>query len=474
MRGALPPLTATTTAVERILLLKARKLLTVMRKPRGGWPERQPLTPFDLEKVAKKSGDVARWKEAGEDERAVFEVMGVDASDVNIHHIRKDLNDMFALVTGIPRMVINIPLRNTSTPGNELDATQWLVRGLNSDAKRILIEQGTWATPSVTLFFTPTLNVMPTYLLTIDGFRTQNRAAVSDGIRHAMCSDSHLLSPLMEALAGGGERNGDLYQKAIGFISKVSIEVQQNQDGQTLRAILKADPPTFDVALWKNWRNALCAVRYQVLNGVVGVPCPPVRCSLCHGAGHDAGACEYPRLEGWIGALSPQPRRKPRTEGGDTAPKQRRRNAGQQKEDWVVAGQQGGQTTPALAAGVEQPTTGEPQPGRLSGHGEGWPNSAWQQAPVTQAKQYYAATSTYGHAHGMSEPYLTMEAPQPTPGNQWAAAEYLRLGGGQAPYTAPHNPQATTYKPQKRDGDEWGGSREQYPHGRWTGEGSWN
>ena len=54
----------------------------------------------------------------------------------------------------------------------------------------------------ITLFFSPTLHIMPTYLLTVDGFRTQNGLAVEVGVRRILCSDRTLAAPLLDVAHG--------------------------------------------------------------------------------------------------------------------------------------------------------------------------------------------------------------------------------------------------------------------------------
>ncbi|KAI0329237.1 hypothetical protein GY45DRAFT_1371785 [Cubamyces sp. BRFM 1775] len=472
--GTLPPLTQTTTAEERIALLGARGLLAVMRKPPQGWPDRQPMAPCDLERLP-KNRDLERWLATDEAERAVFEVMGVHARAPNLFSIRKNLNDKFALITGKPRMTINVPTMNGTTPGNEDVPTAWLISGLSPDAKRILVEQGTWAMPEITLFFTPTLSVMPTYLLTIDGFRTQDVRAVEDGIRRALCCDRRLADPLAGALSSGGQANGDLQQRVVAFISKMSIDVRPNPDGQTLRAAIWSDPPTFSPGHWRAWRHALCTVQYEVLRGVIGTPCQPIRCALCHGAGHGASECEYPRLEGWTGATSPRFTRKPKAKPTEGGPLQ----GGEWKEsrggEWMVAERaEGGR--PEVAQW--QPTylaQREPQQfqKRPDGRKDNWTTDTWPPAPGAPAIPYHPAQPSFETPPTTVAPHLTMNVPPPQLANQWTTNEYPRAWNDQRSHATAAGTYPPTHDQDTRAVSRWSGESVHSSLQDWNGARDW-
>ncbi|KAI0334321.1 hypothetical protein GY45DRAFT_1367520 [Cubamyces sp. BRFM 1775] len=284
---ALPPLTATTTAEQRVNELNENGALKVVAKPTGGFPDREPLSPDDV----------------------VRHIYGVNSQSAGLEDAKEILTATIATIGGRGGVDTLVPaLWRDPTHATEVP-TVWFVYGLFPDLKRVLAEYGTWSTSRISFFVRDEITPVPRYLITLGGF-LRDDTTLPETIKDIL-RDPILFEPLVSALDDGVTENARVEQLAHEYIEKMEVRVRRRGTGQLLGqggivAILYAAKEMKHLMTpqtWEEYSKVLAKTGFAIEGNGEGRAREKERCRGCHAGDHADLACRYPRVYGWLGIL---------------------------------------------------------------------------------------------------------------------------------------------------------------------------
>ncbi|KAI0335406.1 hypothetical protein GY45DRAFT_1333807 [Cubamyces sp. BRFM 1775] len=308
--AALPPITPSTTATERVAQLAAAGV-HVTAAPVNGFPKREMAEPADY--LATVDADARRaWQAARTAEKVVLHIAG-SAARRSTRELAVELEEAITLVTGNLNLVIHAPSKTGPTYDDTEELEPWLLTGLREDERRVLLEQGAWSMYNITFFVEADEERIPAFVMRLEGFVHNYNGTVEKGIRTALKSKP-LIDKTIAAMRDGVEPEDRLAERAAALVDTLRIEVPGDEEsGDPVAATVYADtPPTASVVKWLSWKRALRMHVYKLPWNTEARAAANERCRECHGVDHTEWDCPFIRVVGWhTTTLFPEDRWRP-------------------------------------------------------------------------------------------------------------------------------------------------------------------
>ncbi len=215
----------------------------------------------------------------------------------------------------------------------------WRLHGLLSRSCRILVTQGTWSFPDITVSFHPSDEpLLSRFLLAVMGCNQLDNKATHGWVKAAFL-DSKIRDEIRKLVARNPAYEGaaDKEPIVLGIIDTLAVNTRLTKTkgfGEVYVTRIYMNSPTQSGTKWLEFREYL-REHGKLLGKRASIPYPDMRCEGCHGADHEYDDCDFHHLEKWQG---PQPRKTTSQPVSAAQPHHQNAQAGPSSRGWSRGG----------------------------------------------------------------------------------------------------------------------------------------
>ncbi|KAF8494912.1 hypothetical protein F5888DRAFT_1635838 [Russula emetica] len=246
---------------------------------------------------------IGKWEEI-QSGKLLAQPFGMYATKVENHSTLKAL--IFAAVFEITNeadISVCAPRRSHTA---ERNPNSFLIHNLTEKQRQTLLIRGIWSSTGITFRVIPLEPACPNFLFSIKGFTTLNTPTVHKTVKEVWddAATEAFLQGICNHIPEKDRTEANLALRS--FIQSMWVTILETRNrGNTLA-------PTFRVyaiggainedRTWCQLRSYLAARDYVIPFEDPGINIiPKTECSLCHGADHPRGLCQFPTIRGWNG-----------------------------------------------------------------------------------------------------------------------------------------------------------------------------
>ncbi|RDX44184.1 hypothetical protein OH76DRAFT_1421504 [Lentinus brumalis] len=182
--------------------------------------------------------------------------------------------------------------------------TTWAIRGLPGRCVASAVERGVWSFRAITFIATPRAVTLPSWLLMLEGFLTDNATKIRDAVLRVLREDT-MWEWIAEMVSINPDFAGMHVDEAVErVLASVRIDTFQLSNGNYIANVYVGRSPTRSMREWRRWAAALRARRYPSFTNGAGRVRYIAPCAGCKSVNHLTHLCPYPKTRGWNGPTS--------------------------------------------------------------------------------------------------------------------------------------------------------------------------